>query len=246
MTRTILPDIFLNDWDCSAMIRLAAVSKSFRFGKGRSFSALRQVDLCLEMGGIAVVRGPSGSGKTTLLSLIGCMTRPTTGRIWIGDDEISTLPEKFLCHLRRRRFGFVFQNFQLIPGLSILENVKIPLVPLRATRSGPSGREQALLDELGLLERCKEPVENLSGGEQQRVSLARALINDPDIVIADEPTAHLDTLLSERFLDIVARIRAAGKTVLIASHDPLVFNSGRIDRVINLRDGMLVGEGAEP
>ncbi len=226
------------------MIKLNAVSKSFRFGDGRTFSAIRHIDLSLEKGGIAVLRGPSGSGKTTLLSLIGCMSRPTSGRIWIGEDEISTLPEKFLCRLRRRRFGFMFQDFHLIPGLSLLENIRIPLCPTRESTSQKPDRDRALLDTLGLLDRCRERVENLSGGEKQRVALARALINDPEIVIADEPTAHLDTTLSKQFLNIVERIRDQGKTILIASHDPLVFRAAFVDRIVNLRDGMLVGEGA--
>ncbi len=226
------------------MIKLNAVSKSFRFGDGRTFSAIRHIDLSLEKGWIAVLRGPSGSGKTTLLSLIGCMSRPTSGRIWIGEDEISTLPEKFLCRLRRRRFGFMFQDFHLIPGLSLLENIRIPLCPTRESTSQKPDRDRALLDTLGLLDRCRERVENLSGGEKQRVALARALINDPEIVIADEPTAHLDTTLSRQFLNIVERIRDQGKTILIASHDPLVFRAAFVDRIVNLRDGMLVGEGA--
>lgn len=225
------------------MIRLDAASKSFSFGKGRTFTALRPIDLCLEIGQVTVIRGPSGSGKTTLLSLIGCMSRPTTGRIWIGEDEVSTLPEKFLCGLRRRRFGFMFQDFQLVRGLSLLENILLPLYPMRGRADGGTVRAQALLAELGLLDRCRECVENLSGGEQQRASLARALINDPDIVIADEPTAHLDTSLSEGFLSIMAGLRSLGKTIVMASHDPLVFGAPLVDRIVQLRDGMLVEPG---
>ena len=225
------------------MIKLTAVSKSFRFGNGRTFSAIRHIDLSLGKGRVTVLRGPSGSGKTTLLSLIGCMSRPTSGRIWIGEDEISTLPEKFLCRLRRRRFGFMFQDFHLIPGLSLLENIRIPLYPMSNSTSPKPDRGRVLLDALDLLDRCSKRVENLSGGEKQRVALARALINDPDIVIADEPTAHLDTALSRQFLNIVERVRDQGKTILIASHDPLVFRANFVDRIVNLRDGMLVGEG---
>jgi putative ABC transport system ATP-binding protein len=198
------------------------------------------------MGKLTVFRGPSGSGKTTLLSLIGGMSRPTTGRIWIGEDEISTLPEKFLCRMRRRRFGFMFQNFQLIRGLSLLENIRIPMLPLERNDAGDHDRARALLDELGLTDRCGEPIENLSGGEQQRVSLARALINDPDILIADEPTAHLDTDLSRKLLAIMERICLQGRTILMASHDPLVVHSKLVDRVVELRDGLIVGQGGAP
>ena len=219
------------------MIQLSKVSKVFNVGKANGVVALKEIDLSINGEGTIVFRGPSGSGKTTLLSVVGCMSRPTAGRIWINGREISGLSERFLAELRRHHFGFVFQDFQLIHGLSALANVMLPLYPGPESRRKLRSRALGLLQDLEMESKAAEPVEHLSGGEQQRVALARALVNDPQFLVADEPTAHLDTRLSNRFMEIVEGLRQKGKTVLMASHDPLVCDSSVTRRVVLLRDG---------
>lgn len=221
------------------VIALADVRKVFNQGRPNEYTAVDGVNLVVRKGDVTAFRGPSGSGKTTLLSLIGCMARPTSGRIHLAEQEITSLPERFLTEIRRRTFGFVFQHFNLIPGITALENVMVPAYPLGDRHADLKARALAALERLGLGNRAHSRVEWLSGGEAQRVGIARALVNDPEVIIADEPTAHLDTRLSEGFLATVAGLKASGKTVLIASHDPLVFEFGVVDRVVPLADGRI-------
>lgn len=221
------------------MIRLHDVHKVFHAGRPNEWQALRGVTVSLEKGRLTVFRGPSGSGKTTLLSLVGCMARPSAGRIFVGEQEVTSLPERFLTEVRRHTFGFVFQSFHLVRGLTALENVMLPAYPRGLPH--PTLKKQALglLARFGLEGRASSPVDGLSGGESQRVAIARALVNDPSVVVADEPTAHLDGRLSGEFLGFVAELRAEGRTVLIASHDPAVWNSPLVDRTVTLQDGRL-------
>ncbi len=222
------------------MIRLARVTKTYHAGKSNAHTAVAQVSCELPDRRITVLQGPSGSGKTTLLSLIGCMTRPTEGRIFFDRKEISSLPERFLAALRQRRCGFVFQNYNLIKGISVVENVLLPALPLGRPYHAMLRRAEDLLDRLEIASLSRTPVQYLSGGEQQRVAIARALINRPDVIIADEPTAHLDAELSGQFLAIARDLRDRGKTVLIASHDPMVCDSDAVDHRITLRDGRII------
>lgn len=221
------------------MIHLVHVSKVFGTASSGTVAALRDINLSFNGEGTIVVRGPSGSGKTTLLALLGCLSRPTAGRIWIHDTEVSGLSERRLGDLRRRYFGFVFQDFQLIHGLSALTNAMLPLYPVEPSLGKIRAKALDLLTDLGLGSRVSTRVEHLSGGEQQRVALARALVTDPGFLVADEPTAHLDRNLSQQFLSLVEGLRRRGKTVLMASHDPLVCESPVTRRVITLRDGRL-------
>ena len=224
------------------MIALHEVSKVFNQGQPNECRALCEVSLRLERGGITVFKGPSGSGKTTLLTLIGCLARPTAGRITLDGRLLSNLPERFLTEVRRHTFGFVFQQFNLIRGLTVLDNVMLPAYPLgkpyRELRSGA----RALLDRFGLGAKADSQVEWLSGGEAQRTALARALINDPAVLIADEPTANLDSALSREVLALLGELATQGRTVLISSHDPLVFEAVQVDRIIELHDGRMVGD----
>ncbi|ETD89078.1 ABC transporter ATP-binding protein [Rhodobacter capsulatus] len=221
------------------MITLHGVSKTYNEGRPNEVTALRDIDLAIAPG-VTVVMGPSGSGKTTLLSLVGCMARPTTGRITLAGEVISSLPERFLTDLRRRRFGFVFQRFNLIRGLSVLENVMLPAAPLGEPRAVVEARALARLDSLGLAGKARMPVEVLSGGETQRAAIARALVNDAPVLIADEPTANLDSALAHRFLDIVAGLRAEGKTVILTSHDPRIISAAPVTAVVEMRDGAVL------
>jgi putative ABC transport system ATP-binding protein len=220
------------------MIEVKSARKIFHAGTPAEFAALREVTLSIEPRTVTVLKGPSGSGKTTLLSLIGAMARPTAGRITVFGKEITSLPERFLTMVRRSTFGFVFQQLHLIRGITAVENIMLPAYPTGLPVRGLRSRALDLCDRLGIAHRAQAKVELLSGGEAQRVAVARALINDPTVIIADEPTAHLDTALSQDFMRIVAGLRDQGRTVILASHDPLVYEAGIVDRVIPMRDGM--------
>lgn len=221
------------------MIQLAGISKVFHRGKANEFVALRGIDLSIQLGQVTVLKGPSGSGKTTLLSILGCMARPTSGRITLAGRELTSLPERFLTQVRQGTFGFVFQQFNLFQGITTLENIMLPAYPLGRERALLRRRAQELLEMFDLSPKAQVPVELLSGGEAQRVAIARALINDPPVVVADEPTAHLDTELSAEFLRIMTTLKEAGKTIVMASHDPLVCEAPLVDRVVAMRDGRL-------
>jgi putative ABC transport system ATP-binding protein len=222
------------------MIKLTNIRKAYNQGQHNELWALNGIDLTIEANKVTALSGPSGSGKSTLLTIIGCMARPTSGRVHLKERDISGLPERFLTDIRRSSFGFVFQQFNLIKGLSARDNVMLPAYPLGGDCRALHERADALLDTLKLGQRRHARVEWLSGGEQQRVAIARALINDPQVVIADEPTANLDTALSREFLEILESLKQQGKTVLLTSHDPLVVESSVVDRVVHLRDGHLV------
>jgi putative ABC transport system ATP-binding protein len=222
------------------MIHLSDVRKAFNQGKSNEFWALKGIDLSVRAGKVTVFRGPSGSGKTTLLTLVGCLARPTSGRVRLRDRDISGLPERFLTDIRRSTFGFVFQQFNLLKGISALENVMIPAYPLGRDRNELARRAHNLMESLDIGSKAQSMAEWLSGGEAQRVAIARALINDPEVVIADEPTANLDSERSKQFLGIVETLKSSGKTVLMTSHDPLVCDTAVVDHVVTLHDGQLV------
>lgn len=223
------------------MIELMNIRKVFNMGKPNEFVAVHEVNVSIDLKSVTVLKGPSGSGKTTLLSIIGCMARPTSGRIKLLDREITSLPERFLTEIRRKTFGFIFQQFNLIKGVTALENAMLPAYPLGERHTSLKKRAMDLFDLFNIAPKAHSKVEWLSGGETQRVTIVRALINNPSIIIADEPTAHLDTKLSQEFMEIVGRFKTDQKTVLIASHDPTVYESLVVDRVINLRDGRIEG-----
>jgi putative ABC transport system ATP-binding protein len=239
------------------VIELIDVTKVFNRGRPNEFTAVDGVSLRVDARRVTGLVGPSGSGKTTLASLIGCMARPTSGRILLDPNgsgaladvtfpggEVTSLPERFLTEIRRRTFGFVFQQFHLVQGLTVLDNVMLPAYPTGERHAVLRSRALDLLELFDMSRKATAMVEWLSGGETQRVAIARALINDPSVIIADEPTAHLDTRLSREFLEILGELKDRGKTVIVASHDPLVVDSAIIDRVVRLRDGRLENGGA--
>jgi len=219
------------------MISLQQVGKIFHPGKPDQVVAVADVSLDIHRGGVTVLKGPSGSGKTSLLAMIGCMSRPTHGQIVLDGREISRLPERFLTEVRRRTFGFIFQQFHLLADLSVQENVLLPLYPQKIGYGEMQRRVEQVLEPLGLAGKKKRRAGLLSGGEQQRVAVARALIGDPEIIIADEPTAHLDSVLAEELLVQLEGLQKNGRTLIIATHDPLVFNHAMVNRVVTLRDG---------
>ena len=222
------------------MLELANIRKVFNQGQHNEYWALKGIDLEIPPARVSVLKGPSGSGKTTLLTILGCLARPSEGRVRLNGEDISGLPERFLTEIRRRTFGFIFQQFNLIRGLSAVENIILPGYPGGTPRAQLLARAEALLADLQLAHRRDAKVEWLSGGEQQRVAICRALINDPEILVADEPTANLDSTLSAEFLAILRRLAEAGRTVILTSHDPLVVESAVVDRVYSLRDGQLI------
>jgi putative ABC transport system ATP-binding protein len=221
------------------MINIQNVSKVFNAGRPNEFTALSSISLNIQLQEVTILKGPSGSGKTTLLSLIGCMARPTSGRIFVNYREITSLPERFLTGIRRETFGFIFQRFNLLRGFSALENVMAPAYPTGEKYSLLKKRALDLLAMLDLDHKHGAKSEWLSGGEAQRVAIARALIHDPAIIIADEPTAHLDAKLSAEFLSIMEILKKEGKTLIIASHDPLIYDSSLAGRIVEIHDGEL-------
>jgi putative ABC transport system ATP-binding protein len=236
------------------VIELSNITKSFNSGKPNQFTAVDNVTLSVAPQQLTVFKGPSGSGKTSLLTMIGCMARPTSGRIFLrgvaaavpfrqeGAEavEITSLPERFLNEIRRSTFGFIFQQFNLVKGITVLDNVMLPAYPTGEKRAEFRARAVTLLEQFDIQRLAGQRVELLSGGELQRVAIARALINNPAIIIADEPTAHLDSKLSHDFMAIVGQLKEAGKSVLIASHDPIAFDSPLVDSLVEMRDGAVV------
>ncbi len=221
------------------MISLDAVNKIYNEGQINAFEALKNISLEIDQNTTVVFKGPSGSGKTTLLTLIGCLARPTSGRIHLNGEAVSGYSERFMTDIRRKTFGFVFQRFNLIRGLTARDNVMLPAYPLGLDYKQLSRRADELLDSLGLSQKGDLSTELLSGGEAQRVAIARALINDPPIIIADEPTANLDTALASQFLEIVAELRGQNRTIIMTSHDPRIWQADIVDQVVSIRDGDL-------
>lgn len=237
------------------MIELLNVTKTFNASRHNQFTAVDDISLTIQPGRLTILKGPSGSGKTTLMALIGCMARPSSGRIRLhgirtsffsepGNGEaldITSLPERFLTEIRRSTFGFIFQQFNLVKGISALENIMLPAYPTGESNAEFRQRALELMEQFSVARHKTSPVEWLSGGELQRVAIARALINRPAIIIADEPTAHLDSKLSGEFMQMVGTLKAGGTTILIASHDPLVYDSDLADTVVGMRDGRITG-----
>lgn len=238
------------------MLELMNVKKTFNGGHSNEYTAIDEVTLSLRENKVTVLKGPSGSGKTTLLSLMGCMARPTSGRIRLclregipgfprnggpPELEVTSLPERFLTGIRRKTFGFIFQQFHLIRGVSALDNVMLPAYPLGEPFGVIRKRAMEILETLSVSHRASARVEWLSGGEAQRVAIARALINEPPVIIADEPTSHLDTNLSREFMAIIERLKDQGKTAILSSHDPIVYDAPVVDDVVSVRDGKVNG-----
>jgi putative ABC transport system ATP-binding protein len=226
------------------LVSLRGITKDYLLGR-TVVPALRGVDLDVEPGEFTVVMGPSGSGKTTLLNIIGCLDRPTAGTYSLDGQPIGDRDFDDLADLRNRRIGFIFQSFNLIPVLNVLENVEFPV--LIRGRRGPEldRRVRAIAGEVGLAPFLEHRPDELSGGQRQRVAIARALVTEPGLVLADEPTANLDSVTSEQIVDLMLELnRESGVTFLFSTHDPLVTRHAR--RVVKLADGRVVGDAAAP
>ena len=219
------------------MIQLTQVTKQFD-GK-RRVTALEDVSLAVGRGEMVAIVGPSGSGKSTLLNLIGGLDRPSSGEVAIDGSLLSGLSDDSLTRVRRDKIGFIFQFFNLLPTLSCVENVSLPLHLRGWARQKTQERSRELLELVGLGHRLEHLPEELSGGELQRVAIARALAVYPPILLADEPTGNLDTGTGKGILELFERLHAAGKTVVLVTHDPGI--AARADRIIRIQDGRLVG-----
>ena len=233
-----LPDAGADVRGAGAMVRAASVVREYPSGDS-VVHALRGIDLTIERGELLAVRGRSGSGKTTLLSVLGGLDRPTSGRVFVDDLEISALTEEELVEVRRRTVAFVYQAFGLVPFLSAAENVEVPLRLVGTDPAERDARVAELLELVGLEARARHRPYELSGGEQQRVAIARALANRPRLLLADEPTGQLDSDTGHRIMTLIrAIVRADGVTAIVATHDPAMLDVA--DRVVELRDGRFV------
>ena len=226
-----------------ALIELQGVHKTYDLGEVK-VHALCGVELRIGRGEFLALMGPSGSGKSTLLNIIGCLDRPTRGTYRLDGQEVSSMSRDQLARIRNEKIGFIFQNFNLLPRTSALENVELPLL----YAPGLSARQRrrralAMLELVGLADRSDHHPNQLSGGQQQRVAIARALTNNPSIVLADEPTGNLDSESGAQILELLKRLsREDGKTVIIVTHDPDA--AAIADRIIRLKDGAVIGESA--
>jgi putative ABC transport system ATP-binding protein len=226
------------------VIRARGLSKLYREG-ATELRALSDVDLDIRSGQLTLLMGPSGSGKTTLLSILGCILRASEGRLELLGEDVTSLPEKELPRIRRNAIGFVFQGFNLFPTLTAAENVALAM-DIRGVRGGQARQRAAeLLQEVGLQDRSHAFPADLSGGQKQRVAIARALAGDPPILLADEPTAALDSTSGRAVIELLQRLaHHHGRAVVMVTHDPRVLSYG--DRILHLEDGRLVREDAAP
>ncbi|WP_456323992.1 ABC transporter ATP-binding protein [Hydrogenimonas sp.] len=223
-----------------SIIEVKNVTKIFNQGRPNEMTALQNVSFSLDENELVILKGPSGSGKSTLLSLIAALQKPTFGEVIAANERVSKLPDDFAAIFRREKIGFIFQKFNLIPTLSVYENIITPLIPEKIGEKELEDRAVRVMEEFSILHKRDSLTKTLSGGEQQRAAIARALVNDPPIILADEPTANLDAKLSKAFLDYVRRIKKEGKTILIATHDPIFFGLDVADREIELHNGKIV------
>ena len=222
-------------------IRILDLRKTYTMGR-LSVHALDGIDLDIEPNSFQVVMGPSGSGKSTLLHLLGGLDRPTSGRIEIDGQSIDAMDENELAVFRRRSVGFIFQSFNLIPSMTALENVALPMRFARVSRRQRQARALELLARVGLEERAHHRPTELSGGQQQRVAVARALVNDPHLILADEPTGNLDSASGFSIMQLLSDLHHGGRTVMVVTHDPRMTHFAT--QIVRLLDGKIVDEAA--
>lgn len=221
----------------NALITIKNLFKDYLLGK-TIIPALRNITLEIARKDFLVIAGPSGSGKTTLLNIIGLIDNPTSGKVWFGSDNVSAVSLNSLFRYRRDRLGYIFQTFNLIPVMNVYENVEYPLILQKMSRKAREEKVQLVLEKVGISDRKKHKPRELSGGQRQRVSIARAMVKNPDMVLADEPTANLDSKTGIEIIELMQKLNAdEGITFLFSSHDPRIINQGK--RVIFLEDGKI-------
>ena len=220
------------------MIRVEKVSKTYREGK-KNTRVLHKIDMEVQKGEFALLQGVSGSGKSTLLALIAGFEKPSSGAVYIADDPISKLPDLHQSRLRNAHIGFVFQAYELFEDMRVYDNVFVPTVVYPGSYVQGQKRIADAMQKAGIDHKAKEFVKNLSGGEKQRCAIARALVNDPEIIICDEPTANLDHANSLALLQLLQTLKARGKTILVATHDPLFGEFAAVDSIFAMDSGRL-------
>jgi len=221
------------------IVELENIYKIYTMGD-TEVRALDGVSLSFEQGEYAAIMGPSGSGKSTLLNVLGCLDRPTTGRYFLGGQDVSKMNDDELSAIRSRRLGFIFQSYNLIPQLSVLENIEVPLYYQGLAEAESKQRATELAEMVGLKDRLHHRPPELSGGQQQRAAIARSLANEPLMLLADEPTGNLDSHTEAEILELMDKLNADGKTILIVTHDDHV--AGRASRTIRMKDGCVHSE----
>jgi putative ABC transport system ATP-binding protein len=220
-------------------LRMDHLCKSYQLGS-MELKVLRDINLTIKSGEYVAIMGPSGSGKSTLLNMIGCLDRPTSGDYWLGGENVATLEDDDLSLIRGARIGFVFQSFNLISQLNVVENIEVPMYYQGCSEQESKERALELADMVGLADRIGHRPWELSGGQQQRVAIARALANDPLIILADEPTGNLDSESGSEILKILDRLHAEGKTLIVVTHDSGIAKTA--GRLVELFDGRVKGQ----
>lgn len=223
----------------NAIARVVDLAKHYNLGTV-IVEALRGVSIDFEEGDYVAIMGPSGSGKSTLLNLLGCLDRPTSGQYILGDQDVSQLDDDELSEIRSRYLGFIFQSYNLIQQLTLVENIEVPLYYQGSITAASRQRCVELAELVGLADRLHHRPTQLSGGQQQRVAIARALVNDPHIILADEPTGNLDTSTSSEIMDLLDNLNIAGKTIIMVTHEEDIAH--RAKRIIRMRDGHVVSD----
>ncbi|MCT7584944.1 ABC transporter ATP-binding protein [Aliarcobacter butzleri] len=221
------------------MIKIKNLSKIFYENTNKEFYALKDINLNIKKSSCVVLKGVSGSGKSTLLSLIATLQKPTSGEIVVENESIAKLPDFHASNFRARKIGFIFQSFNLFNELSVKDNISLPLIPLGFSQKQIDEKVINTLKLANILHKKDELVSNLSGGEKQRCAIARALVNDCEIILCDEPTANLDYENSKNFIEILKELKELKKTIIIATHDPIFDNLDFVDSEILIKNGQI-------
>lgn len=227
------------------MIYIDNLSKIFSIGTKNEFTALENINFKIKKGECVVIKGTSGSGKSTLLSILGAMSKPTSGAVLINEMNYAKLPDDTVSEFRANQIGFIFQSYNLIDGLTVIQNIEAPMICKNLPPEEKLKRVQYAKELANILDKDNTFAKDLSGGEKQRCAIARALINNPDIIIADEPTANLDKNNSLYFIETMKKLKALGKTIIIATHDDIFENSDLSDKIIKMEYGKIVNHPFE-
>jgi putative ABC transport system ATP-binding protein len=234
---TGLPGDLASRHGVRTIIQLERLEKTYVLGEENTVRALAGVDLQIQQGSFIAIMGPSGSGKSTMLNILGCLDRPTAGRYFLGGEDVSRMDDDALSDVRGRRIGFIFQSYNLIAQLTVIENIQVPLFYRGQDLKASFEKCVELARLVGLSDRLHHRPTQLSGGQQQRVAVARSLVNDPLMILADEPTGNLDSKTGAEVLDLITRLNEAGKTIILVTHDDKV--AARAHRIVRMRDGLI-------